>query len=161
MTRSSVRFNLDTNTDVAFTFSDKSSSSDEEDIGGDIINVRIAPNKPKSRFTVCPVRDFQPENEKKLIKPNPTDFIKPKLTISKGSDSEDDSILKSMEKRDSDGSEGSPLHTKMLIQTKKFEEKAEKKIAQLKQNIWEEKNDELVNSGMICKNRRRKSSSGS
>ncbi|XP_068908472.1 centrosomal protein of 164 kDa isoform X3 [Tenebrio molitor] len=142
--KKSVRFNLDTNTDVAFTFSDKSSSSDEEDIGGDIINVRIAPNKPKSRFTVCPVRDFQPENEKKLIKPNPTDFIKPKLTISKGSDSEDDSILKSMEKRDSDGSEESPLHTKMLIQTKKFEEKAEKKIAQLKQNIWEEKNDELV-----------------
>ncbi|RZC42977.1 centrosomal protein of 164 kDa [Asbolus verrucosus] len=140
--KKSVRFNLDNNTDVAFTFSDKSSSDD--DLPDNIINVKISPNKPKSRFTVSPVKDFQPENEKKLIKPNPTDFIKPKLTISKGSDSEDDSIVKSMEKRESDGSEDSSLNTKMLIKTKRLEEKAEKKIAQLKQNIWEEKNDELV-----------------
>lgn len=131
--KKSVRFNLDTNTDVGFTFSDKSSSSDEEI--GDIINVKMIPNKPKSRFTISPVRDFQQENEKKLIKPNPTDFIKPKLTISKGSDSEDDSINKSL---------GEGSDTKMLLKTKKFEDKAEKKIAQMKQNIWEEKNDELV-----------------
>ena len=141
--KKSVRFNLDTNTDVAFTFSDKSSSSDDEEIEENIINVKMTPTK-KSRFTVSPVKEFQPETEKKLIKPNPTDFIKPKLTISKGSDSEDDSVIKSIERRDSEGSEDSPLHTKMLMKTKKLEEKAEKKMAQLKQNIWEEKNDELV-----------------
>ncbi|XP_044256077.1 centrosomal protein of 164 kDa [Tribolium madens] len=128
--KKSVRFNLDTNTDVGFTFSDKSTSSDD-DVGNDIINVKVTPGKPKSRFTVSLV----PETEKKLIKPNPTDFIKPKLTISKGSDSEDDSLK-------SNGSDEPPVHTKVL--TKKLEEKAEKKIAQLKQNIWEEKNDELV-----------------
>lgn len=121
--KKSVRFNLENTTDVAFTFSDKSISSEDE-VPENIINVKISPNKP-SQFE-------QPE--KKLIKPNPADFIKPKLTISKGSDSEDDSLFAKSVDNDDD----------YILRSKKLEDKVDKRIAKLKQNIWEEKNDELL-----------------
>lgn len=136
--KKSVRFNLENTTDVAFTFSDKSSDDDDDEdhdrksFDDNMFNVKITPNKSKSksRFTITRVGDSGESSAAlKLIKPNPGDFIKPKLTISKGSDSEDDS---------DDNNSDYP------VQTKKLEEKAEKRIARLKQNIWEEKNDELV-----------------
>lgn len=81
--RKSVRFNLDNTTDVAITLSDKSSSEEEF-------------KEAKSRFTVSPVNEMElkntEENVKKLIKPNPTDFIKPKLKVSVNSDSEEESF---------------------------------------------------------------------
>lgn len=128
--KKSVRFNLDNTTDVAFTFSDKSISSEDE-VPENIINVKISPNK--ARQGASTTQETQVEPEKKLIKPNPTDFIKPKLTISKGSDSEDDSFVKSIDGDDA-----------YIHRSKKLEGKVDKRIAQLKQNIWEEKNDELV-----------------
>lgn len=154
--KKSVRFNLDNNTDIGITFSDKSSSeeefvtSDKNTKPEDVINVKVTPSN-KGRFTVAPVLDFMNKaNALKLIKPNPTDFIKPKLTINKGSDSEDDT--KSIEKVvlnnvdtffDSDNSASSPSD-KVADKTKKLEDKAEKKITMLKQTIWEEKNEEIV-----------------
>lgn len=127
--KKSVRFNLENTTDVAFTFSDKSISSEDE-VPDNIINVKISPNKSRPGTSTSQEVQFEPE--KKLIKPNPTDFIKPKLTISKGSDSDDDSFVKSIEGDDD-----------YILRSKKLEDKVEKRIAQLKQNIWEEKNDEL------------------
>lgn len=154
--KKSVRFNLDNNTDIGITFSDKSSSeeefvtSDKNTKPEDVINVKVTPAN-KGRFTIAPVLDFMSKaNALKLIKPNPTDFIKPKLTINKGSDSEDDT--KSMEKVainnvetffDSDNSVSSPSD-KIANKTKRLEDRAEKKITMLKQTIWEEKNEEIV-----------------
>lgn len=154
--KKSVRFNLDNNTDIGITFSDKSSSeeeivtSDRNTKPEDVINVKLTPSN-KGRFTIAPVLDFMSKaNALKLIKPNPTDFIKPKLTINKGSDSEDET--KSIEKVainnvesffDSDNSVSSPSE-KIAEKSKKLEDKAEKKITILKQTIWEEKNEEIV-----------------
>lgn len=149
--KKSVRFNLDNNTDIGITFSDKSSSEEElmtsDKKIDDIINVKLTPSK--SRFTVSPVVE-PASGSLKLIKPNPKDFIKPKLTLSKGSDSEDDT--KSIEKVpvnnvsdffDSDNS--SSEHGKIKIRSlRKPEQKAEKKVEALKQKIWEEKNEELA-----------------
>lgn len=148
--KKSVRFNLDNNTDIGITFSDKSSSEEElmqsDKKVDDIINVKVIPIK--SRFTVSPV--VEPSNASlKLIKPNPKDFIKPKLTLSKGSDSEEDT--KSIEKAvvnkvdffDSDNSSSENDRPK-LQPLWRHEQKAEKKITVLKQKIWEEKNEELL-----------------
>lgn len=142
---------MDNNTDIGITFSDKSSSEEELMISDkkidEIINVKVTPSK--SRFTVSPVVE-PTSGSLKLIKPNPKDFIKPKLTLSKGSDSEEDT--KSIEKVpvnnvsdffDSDNS--SSEHGKIKIRSsRKPEQKAEKKVEALKQKIWEEKNEELV-----------------
>lgn len=149
--KKSVRFNLDNNTDIGITFSDKSSSEEElmtsDKKIDEIINVKVTPSK--SRFTVSPVVE-PASGSLKLIKPNPKDFIKPKLTLSKGSDSEDDT--KSIEKAhvnivsdffDSDNS--SSEHGKIKIRSlRKSEQNAGKKVEVLKQKIWEEKNEELV-----------------
>lgn len=146
--KKSVRFNLDNNTDIGITFSDKSSSEEEIMVSDkkldEIINVKVTPTK--SRFTVMPV--VEPLNKTlKLIKPNPSDFIKPKLTLRKSSDSDDDS--KSLEKVpiadffDTDNS--SSEHEKIKINSiRKPEQIAEKKVDALKQKIWEEKNEELM-----------------
>ncbi|CAH0560801.1 unnamed protein product [Brassicogethes aeneus] len=141
--KKSVRFNLES-TDNALTFSDKSFS--DEDLKNDIINVKLTPSK--SRFTVRPVL----EPTLKLIKPNPSDFIKPKLTISKNSDSEEDSFIKNLEKQGKHNPEAffeetspdSPSEENMKFKSRKLEEKAEKKVNLLKQSIWEEKNEEIV-----------------
>ncbi|KAJ8912265.1 hypothetical protein NQ315_008856 [Exocentrus adspersus] len=153
--KKSVRFNLDNNTDIGITFSDKSSSEDELATSDkntkpeDVINVKVTPSS-KGRFTVSPVVDINKSSALKLIKPNPADFIKPKLTINKGSESDDDT--KSMEKVainniesffDSDNSVSSPSD-KISDQAKKLEDKADKKITILKQTIWEEKNEEII-----------------
>lgn len=149
--KKSVRFNLDNNTDIGITFSDHS-SSDEELVTSDkkveeIINVRVTPTK--SRFTVSPVAESI-ASSLKLIKPNPKDFIKPKLTISKGSDSDEDT--RSLEKLavrnaneffDTDNSLSDNEKPK-AHSLRELEGKAEKKVTVIKQKIWEEKNDELV-----------------
>ncbi|KAJ8942918.1 hypothetical protein NQ314_009893 [Rhamnusium bicolor] len=135
--KKSVRFNLDNNTDIGITFSDKSSSeeelinSDKNHKVEDIINVKVTPNK--SRFTVAPVLESLIKSSAlKLIKPNPADFIKPKLTINKSSDSDEDT--KSIEKVainnvetffDSDNSISS-LSEKIIDKTKKLEDKTKK-----------------------------------
>ncbi|KAJ8936300.1 hypothetical protein NQ318_001493 [Aromia moschata] len=153
--KKSVRFNLDNNTDIGITFSDKSSSeddlatSDKNNKVDDIINVKIMPSK--SRFTVAPVLEpLNKTNSLKLIKPNPTDFIKPKLTINRSSDSDEDT--KSLEKVainniesffDSDNSLSSPSE-KIAEMSKKLEERAEKKVTIIKQTLWEEKNEEII-----------------
>lgn len=150
--KKSVRFNLDNNTDIGITFSDKSSSEDELMISDkktdEIINVKVIPNK--SRFTVSPVVEPIGTPSLKLIKPNPKDFIKPKLTLSKGSDSDEDT--RSLEKVainnvdeffESDNS--SSEREKPKIQSlRQIAGKADKKITSIKQQIWEEKNEELA-----------------
>lgn len=139
---------MDNNTDIGITFSDKSSSEEEIMVSDkkhdEIINVKVTPTK--SRFTVSPV--VEPLNKVlKLIKPNPKDFIKPKLTLRKSSESDDES--KSLEKVpmadffDTDNS--SSEHEKIKINSlRKPKQIAEKKIEALKQQIWEEKNEELI-----------------
>ncbi|KAI4453136.1 hypothetical protein MML48_scaffold00021754 [Holotrichia oblita] len=121
--KKSVRFNLDNNPDITFDFSDKSLSDEElKDIkneANEIINITIN-TKPKSRFIVSPVKDIfdkyaeeekkEEENDKKressnlrLIKPNPKDFIQPKLKSSESNDNlsdSDDSMLKSISKEE-------------------------------------------------------------
>lgn len=100
--KKSVRFNMETNPNVSFTFSDESESEESSDKNkvGDIINVKITNNKTqaKSRFTVFPVPDFLQDKSEtsyspleendiedkvqrnlKLVKPDPNDFIKPEL----------------------------------------------------------------------------------
>ncbi|KAF7282431.1 hypothetical protein GWI33_002661 [Rhynchophorus ferrugineus] len=147
--KKSVRFNLDNNTtDVGITFSDKSSSEDEMNMDKqmkveDVLQVKVTP--AKSRFSVTAVSEpTQPTL--KLIKV-PTDFVKPKLTINKGSDSDEDT--RSLEKLeikaiddlfDSD----TPSSGEEDIKTK-LERKAERKIGSIKQMLWEEKNEELAN----------------
>lgn len=148
--KKSVRFNLDNNTDIGITFSDKS-SSEEELIASDrkmdeVIKIKLTPYK--SRFTVSPV--VEPTTALKLIKPNPKDFIKPKLTLSKGSDSEEDT--RSLEKLAAntadeffDSDRSSSDNEKPKIQSiRQLEDKAERKVSAIKQRIWEEKNDELT-----------------
>ncbi|KAF2897548.1 hypothetical protein ILUMI_08625, partial [Ignelater luminosus] len=123
--KKSVRFNMESNPDMSFTFSDESESEESSDKNkiGDIINVKITNNKTqaKSRFSVFPVPDFlqdksetsnspHEENDSedkiprnlKLVKPDPTDFIKPELQSDEvkqtkdtlTTDSEDDSVIK-------------------------------------------------------------------
>lgn len=150
-----MRFNLDNNTDIGITFSDKSSSeeelvaSDRNTKADDIINVKITPSK--SRFTVAPVLEpISRVHNLKLVKPDPKDLIRPKLTLNRSSDSEEDT--RSLDKVaintidslfDSDNSESSP-DEKINKLAKKLEERAEKKVGLMKQNIWEEKNEEVV-----------------
>ncbi|KAJ8969986.1 hypothetical protein NQ317_007033 [Molorchus minor] len=154
--KKSVRFNLDNNTDIGITFSDKSSSeddlihSDKNNKADDIINVKVTPTK--NRFTVSPVLEpiINKGTSLKLIKPNPTDFIKPKLTLNRSSDSEEDTrsiekvAIHNMESLfDSDNSDSSHS-AKMAEKTRELERKAEKKITLLKQTLWEEKNEEII-----------------
>ncbi|CAH1159407.1 unnamed protein product [Phaedon cochleariae] len=151
--KKSVRFNLDNTTDVGITFSDKSSS--DEDIHSDknkidnIIDVKLTPTM--TRFSVSPVLEpVKHPNSLKIIKPNPKDFIKPKLTLNKSSDSDEET--RSIEKPgidavdtlfDTENSDSSPSD-KLSGKLKKLEEQAERKVTQLKQSIWEEKNEEMV-----------------
>lgn len=85
--KKSVRFNMDTNPDLTCSLSDDNSASDNEskhleDKGNDIICVKLINNKPRS--------EFSEEGKKKIVKPDPTDFIMPDMT-----DSEEDSVFKS------------------------------------------------------------------
>lgn len=97
--RKIVRFNLVTK-DIDFNFSEKSSSDEEIEI---FIEPKTQKTEIKSRFTVSPVFDDEYKLSKKsesifdkidntekftnrnsnlkLIKPNPTDFITPKLIV--------------------------------------------------------------------------------
>ncbi|KAL1505796.1 hypothetical protein ABEB36_005275 [Hypothenemus hampei] len=129
--KKSVRFNLDNTTDVGITFSDKSSS--DEDIKEDVpLDRNHSLEKPSSAL--------------KLIKV-PPDFIKPKLTINTGSDSEEDTkSLEKLEFKNIDDmflleSDSSPDEKIKDI----FERKADKKVAEIKQKLWEEKNEEITN----------------
>lgn len=118
--KKSVRFNLDNTTD-ALTLSEKSCSEEE---------------KPmiKSRFTVSPVPESEQIGTKKIIKPYPKDLITPLLKISKNSDSDDEKHSQSDSLSGDDRILRSVTHVRA---------KAEKKIEELKQAIWEEKNREL------------------
>ncbi|XP_056636241.1 centrosomal protein of 164 kDa isoform X1 [Diorhabda sublineata] len=150
--KKSVRFNLENNTDIGITFSDKSSSEEEYANSDkhkldDVINVKLTPIK--SRFSVHPVLEpIKTNNTLKLIKPNPKDCIKPKLTLSKVSDSDDETH--SLEKEglenvnifESDNSDS--ISERIAKSTKQLEAKAEKKVELLKQTIWEEKNKEMM-----------------
>lgn len=121
--KKSVRFNLDNTTD-ALTLSEKSSSSEEEKQPAVVV---------KSRFTVLPVPEPETNSTKKIIKPYPKDLITPVLKISKNSDSDD-------EKNSSDSLSGGE---RILRSVTHLRAKAERKIDELKQAIWEEKNREL------------------
>ncbi|XP_048525771.1 centrosomal protein of 164 kDa isoform X3 [Dendroctonus ponderosae] len=145
--KKSVRFNLDNNTtDVGITFSDKSSS--DEDILSDKQpkdeTAAIKTALSKNRFSVSPVVE-NPSPTLRLIKV-PPDFVRPKLTINTGSDSDEDT--KSLEKlelktiEDMFDSDSSSVDDKVKT---KLEKRAEQKVTQVKQKIWEEKNEELVN----------------
>ncbi|XP_066245035.1 centrosomal protein of 164 kDa isoform X3 [Euwallacea similis] len=143
--KKSVRFNLENMTDVGITFSDKSSSEEE------INNSDKQPKDEvvgmlKTRFSVSPVPE-KSGGTLRLIKV-PPDFVTPKLTINyPGSDSDEDT--KSLEKlelkkvgdmfhSDSDSSPDEKVKSN-------FEARADKKVAQFKQKLWEERNEELVN----------------
>lgn len=150
-----VRFNLDSNTDVALTLSDKSSSDNdfEDNKTNKVTDIQIS--ETKSRFTVSPVKEsiHNPSNEShtntsnqepinknlKLIKPHPTDFVNPKLNIIRNSDSDDDSGAYEKE----------PFAGKILLKNKHSEKRskaeAEEELQRAKQAIWEEKNEELEN----------------
>lgn len=153
-----VRFNLDSNTDIALTLSDRSSSDDDfqERNVNKIIDIYISDTK--SRFTVTPVKEsiddsnnesYTKNNQEsmnknlKLIKPHPTDFVNPKLNIDKHSDSDEDSDAH--ENNDSD-----PFPDAQFIKNKKHSEKvskakAKQELERVRQAIWEEKNEELEN----------------
>lgn len=166
--KKSVRFNLDTTGDITFDFSEKSGSDEgskhaKKESANDIINVKLKQNKQKTRFTVSPVdenalTDDNEVNNLKLVKPYPTDFIKPTLKLTSSGDisdiiptseSEDDSVLK--EKFTSANIE----NTKFLKSTQTFKEshqlnetntvskKLEHDIDTLKTELWEEKNQEI------------------
>ncbi|KAG5862949.1 hypothetical protein JTB14_033691 [Gonioctena quinquepunctata] len=151
--KKSVRFNLDNNTDIGITFSEKS-SSEEELIHSDrnksenVINVKLTPNK--NRFTVNPVLDpLKVSNALKVVKPNPKDFIKPKLTINKSSDSDEETrsieksgIVNADEFFETDNSD-SCTSEKLNEKTRRLHIKAEEKIERLKLSLWEEKNEEM------------------
>lgn len=129
--KKSVRFNLDNTTDACLTLSEKSSSDDD-----------LKEPKPveivKSRFTVSPVPEFE-NVSKKLIKPYPKDLIKPVLKVCRHSDSEDDS------ERKHSNSDSASAGDKILRSVTEVRAKAEKKIEEIKQAIWDEKNRELEN----------------
>ncbi|CAG9762889.1 unnamed protein product [Ceutorhynchus assimilis] len=115
--RKSVRFNLDNNlTDLGITFSDKSTSDDD-------LNISDKPLLINNRFSVTAVVENNPS--KKLIK------VPPKLTINAGSDSEEDT--KSLEKLINNDDDSSP-----------DENLIDKKLASIKQKLWQEKNEELA-----------------
>lgn len=189
--KKSVRFNLDNNPDITFDFSDKSLSDEElKDIkneANEIINITIN-SKPKSRFIVSPVKDIfdkyaeeekkEDENDKKrelsnlrLIKPNPKDFIQPKLKSSESNDNlsdSDDSLLKSISKeerridnmrkisiesdlsaltpQDNDENDGLmeiiAARNKVRME-KEMRDKIETELEEIRKTIWEEKNEEL------------------
>ncbi|XP_066142171.1 centrosomal protein of 164 kDa isoform X1 [Euwallacea fornicatus] len=143
--KKSVRFNLENMTDVGITFSDKS-SSEEEIINSDKQPKDEVVGMSKNRFSVSPVPE-KSGGTLRLIKV-PPDFVTPKLTINyPGSESDEDT--KSLEKlelkkvgnmfhSDSDSSPDERVKSY-------FEARADKKVAQFKQKLWEEKNGELVN----------------
>ncbi|XP_060530502.1 uncharacterized protein LOC132704499 isoform X2 [Cylas formicarius] len=145
--KKSVRFNLDNNTtEIGTTISEKSSSEDDINISdkpkpNEIINIKIRPNN--SRFSVSPVAE--PLRSLKLIKPNPGDFVKPKLTLSKSSDSDEDTkSLEKLELKDInelfDSDDSSPDEKDKF----KLNKKSEKKLNDLKEKIWKDKNEELL-----------------
>ncbi|GJQ83152.1 hypothetical protein Trydic_g15387 [Trypoxylus dichotomus] len=191
--KKSVRFNLDNNPDITFDFSDKSLSDEElKDIkneANEIINITIS-SKPKSRFIVSPVKDIfdkYAEEEKrtedaedkkkepsnlKLIKPDPKDFIHPKLKPSESNENlsdSDDSVLKSITKEDkrienmrkisvesdlsaitsqnhdeNDGLMEIIASRNRIKMEKEMREKIEAELEDIKKTIWEEKNEELM-----------------
>lgn len=133
--KKSVRFNLDNTTDACLTFSEKSSSEDD---------LKEQKDKPvevvKSRFTVSPVLEFENVEiaAKKVIKPYPKDLVTPVLKICKNSDSEDES-----DKKQSNSDNSASTEEKIAKSVTEVRLKAERKIKEIKQTIWEEKNREL------------------
>lgn len=183
--KKSVRFNLDTNADITFDFSEKSGSEDEaknnKNTSNEVINIKITQNKPKSRFTISPVDEsslhknetnVNEGNNLKLIKPNPTDFIKPTLKITSSldnsdilptSESDDDSVLKNIPTREKLATktqsetifENSLLSPDQITrpsskqiriinnQKEKVRSRIENEIESLKTELWEQKNEEM------------------
>lgn len=165
--KKSVRFNLDTTTDITFDFSEKSvSEEDKPNKPEDVINVKVTQSKSKTRFTVSPVEEsalFEPKeselNNLKLVKPYPADFIKPTLKVTNSADnsdilhsseSDDDSVLKHLGSKAnlSPGTE-KPIKEKSrnsgLNQSQKniFKNEIEHDIDALKTEMWEEKSEEI------------------
>lgn len=112
------------------------------------------PPGAKSKFTL-PSKEINEEKPAtklknlKLIKPNPSDFIKPILAREKSTDSEDDvpkiKPIKSLtieeiglESDDSD----SPTE-KMKRQTLEIQKKLDQKVERLRNDLWKSKNEEL------------------
>lgn len=181
--KKSVRFNLDTNADITFDFSEKSGSDDEskynKNSSNEVINVKVIQNKPKSRFTISPVDEsflhqnnthVNEGNSLKLIKPNPTDFIKPTLKITSSldnynllptSESDDDSVLKNVPTRENTITKTqsetifehnlldpiirtSPKQMRIINnQREKVRSRIENEIETLKTELWEQKNAEM------------------
>lgn len=163
--KKSVRFNLDTTGDITFDFSEKSGSEEEtkypkNETANDVINVKLTQNKQKTRFTVSPVdesvlKDDDNEiNNLKLVKPYPTDFIKPTLKVTNSldnsdilhtSESEDDSVLKDkfLKKNKFLDPNNSFNETKKTIDKKEFTKENENDIDSIKTELWEEKNQEI------------------
>lgn len=161
--RKSVRFNLDSNPDITFDFGDNPQEKS-------FMDVKITP-KGKTRFSISPVKDVLAKfnNEEpstmRLIKPNPKDFIKPKLrnplesdNATNVSDSEDDSILKSIDLKVSNFKEKMDKSDAILesdnsleyIKTNRaqalrhIKEDAQREVEERKKKIWEDMNEELT-----------------
>ncbi|XP_017783917.1 PREDICTED: centrosomal protein of 164 kDa isoform X2 [Nicrophorus vespilloides] len=160
--KKNVRFNLQENADLMFDFSDKSLE--------DEVKFDVKLTKAKPRFSNSPVKDvFRPNQESdpksllKLIKPNPIDFVKPKIkpleseTSAPMSDSEDDSILKSIERvsdkkgldKDLQLSEENcnniteKYREDNMAIIKQLKESADRELEDMKKTIWNEKNEEI------------------
>lgn len=147
-----VRFNLDSNTDVGLTASDKSSSEDDFQTNE---NIDIHISQTKSRFTVSPVKEnmlntesISKNNEEstnknlKLIRPNPDDFVNPKLNISRKSDSDEDSVINDLEKKQLEVLNDKKSNKRFLQETSKAKTE---EVEKAKQAIWKAKNEELEN----------------
>lgn len=175
--KKSVRFNLDTTTaDITFDCSEKSGSDEENknqknESLNDIINVKVTQSKTKTRFVISPVdenslnknnNDQIEGNNLKLVKPYPTDFIKPTLKVSTldasdilhTSESEDDSVLKHLDSKGNlisliDEQNFLTPNTKdksiRIIQEQRNKSKSENNldIDTIKTELWEEKNEEI------------------
>lgn len=159
-TRRSVRFDMQKE-DPQFHLSDAESSEEEPDspkknMINPVLQVSFAPqNNFKSPFTLAletEVLDKPPIPKKnlKVIKPNPSDFIKPTLIRTRSSESDDDSVSGRVKKLtmeeidlDSENSLDSS-NEKLTKKTMLMERKMEARVEKLKDKMWRSKNKEIV-----------------
>ncbi|KAL3265890.1 hypothetical protein HHI36_010081 [Cryptolaemus montrouzieri] len=155
--KKSVRFIMQKK--LQFDLSDENSDNDEipsEKVINPVLQISFAPQiKTKSPFTLAmedQVLDKPPLPKKnlKIIKPNPTDFIKPTLIKTRSSDSEDESpngrvkrITMEEIDLDSDNSLDSP-NGLITRKTRELEQKMEQRVERLREKMWKSKNEELV-----------------
>ncbi|XP_045478822.1 trichohyalin isoform X3 [Harmonia axyridis] len=156
----SVRFTL-LKEEPEIRISDRSVSEEDQDssrksLVNPVLQVSFAPqNKIKSPFALAmetEVLDKPPLPKKhlKVIKPNPSDFIKPTLMRTRSSDSEDDSVTGRVKRLtmeeidlDSENSLDSPNdnHSKKTMQ---MERMLDKRVERFKDRMWRTKNKELT-----------------